>query len=61
MSVKNSYDALFHSIEPVHATLHINNLIRQGAIGLTDFEKVRLNEIGLSVHGNEIIVLKSTV
>ena len=61
LSVKDSYDALFHSIEPVHATLHINNLIRQGTIGLTDFEKVRLNEIGLSVHGNEIIVLKSTV
>ena len=61
LSVKNSYDALFHSIEPVHATLHINNLIRQGAIGLTDLEKVRLNEIGLSIHGNEIIVLKSTV
>ena len=60
LSVKNSYDALFHSIEPVHATLHINNLIRQGAIGLTDLEKVRLTEIGLSVHGNEIIVLKST-
>ena len=61
LSVKDSYDALFHSSEPVHATLHINNLIRQGAIGLTDLEKVRLNDIGLSVHGNEIIVLKSTV
>ena len=61
LSVKDSYDALFHSSDPVHATLHINNLIRQGAIGLTDLEKVRLNEIGLSVHGNEIIVLKSTV
>ena len=61
LSVKDSYDALFHSSEPVHATLHINNLIRQGAIGLTDFEKSRLSEIGLSVHGNEIIVLKSTV
>ena len=61
LSVKDSYDALFHSSGPVHATLHINNLIRQGAIGLTDLEKVRLSEIGLSVHGNEIIVLKSTV
>ena len=61
LSVKDSFDALFHSSGPVHATLHINNLIRQGAIGLTDLEKVRLNEIGLSVHGNEIIVLKSTV
>jgi len=61
LSVKDSYDALFHSSDPVHATLHINNLIRQGAIGLTDLEKVRLNDIGLSVHGNEIIVLKSTV
>ena len=61
LSVKNSYDALFHSIEPVHATLHINNLIRQGAIGLTDLEKVRLTEIGLSTHGNNIIVLKSKV
>jgi hypothetical protein len=61
LSVKNSYDALFHSIEPVHATLHINNLIRQGAISLTDFEKSRLTEIGLSVHRNKIIVLKSTV
>jgi len=61
LSVKDSYDALFHSSGPVHATLHINNLIRQGAIGLTDLEKVRLNEIGLSVHGNKIIVLKSTV
>ena len=61
LSVKDSYDALFHSSAPVHATLHINNLIRQGAIGLTDFEKSRLSEIGLSVHGNDIIVLKSTV
>ena len=61
LSVKDSYDALFHSSDPVHATLHINNLIRQGAIGLTDLEKVRLSEIGLSVHGNELIVLKSTV
>ena len=61
LSVKNSYDALFHSSDPVHATLHINNLIRQGAIGLTDFEKSRLTEIGLSVHRNKIIVLKSTV
>ena len=61
LSVKGSYDALFHSSAPVHATLHINNLIRQGAIGLTDFEKSRLSEIGLSVHGNDIIVLKSTV
>ena len=61
LSVKNSYDALFHSSDPVHATLHINNLIRQGAIGLTDFEKSRLSEIGLSVHRNKIIVLKSTV
>ena len=61
LSVKDSYDALFHSSDPVHATLHINNLIRQGAIGLTDLEKVRLSEIGLSAHGNEIIVLKSTV
>jgi len=59
--VKDSYDALFHSSDPVHATLHINNLIRQGAIGLTDLEKVRLSEIGLSAHGNEIVVLKSTV
>jgi len=61
LSVKNSYDALFHSTEPVHATLHINNLIRQGASGLTDFEKSRLSEIGLSVHRNKIIGLKSTV
>ena len=61
LSVKDSYDALFHSSDPVHATLHINNLIRQGAIGLTDFEKSRLSEIGLSVHRNKIIVLKSTV
>ena len=60
LSVKDSYDALFHSIGPVHATLHINNLIRQGAIGLTDPEKARLTEIGLSVHGSEITVLKST-
>ena len=60
LSVKDSYDALFHSSGPVRATLHINNLIRQGAIGLTDFEKGRLTEIGLSIHGNEIIVLKST-
>ena len=61
LSVKDSYDALFHSSAPVHATLHINNLIRQGAIGLTDLEKIRLSEIGLSVHGNKIIVLNSTV
>tara|TARA_B100001250_G_scaffold412990_1_gene445707 strand:- start:775 stop:2433 length:1659 start_codon:yes stop_codon:yes gene_type:complete len=60
LSVKDSYDALFHSSGPVRATLHINNLIRQGAIGLTDFEKGRLTEIGLSIHGNEIIILKST-
>ena len=60
LSVKDSYDALFHSSGSVHATLHVNNLIRQGAIGLTDLEKVRLTEIGLSANGNKIIVLKST-
>ena len=60
LSVKDSYDALFHSSDIVHATLHLNNIIRQGANGLTDFEKSRLSEIGLSVHGDQIIALKPT-
>ena len=60
LSVKDSYDALFHSSDIVHATLHLNNIIRQGANGLTDFEKSRLSEIGLSVRGDQIIALKPT-
>ena len=60
LSVKDSYDALFHSSDIVHATLHLNNIIRQGTNGLTDFEKSQLSEIGLSVHGDQIIALKPT-
>lgn len=59
-SIKDSYNSLFESSSPIHATLHINNLIRKGATELTDEEKERLSEIGLSFKGNEIISVKPT-
>ncbi len=58
--VRESYNALFYSSEMVHATPHINNLIRNGVSELTEYEKSKLSEIGLIVQGDEIIVQKST-
>ena len=60
LSVRESYQALFQNQTPVHATIHINNLIRQGAGELTEEEKQNLDKIGLTVFENNIIPLKST-
>ena len=59
-SIRESYNALFHSrSSTVHATLHVNNLIRHGVENLANNEKTRLSEIGLSYQEDQIIILKS--
>ena len=60
LSVKSSYDILLNSKDKVHATPHVTNLIRNGASELTESEKSRLSEIGLSDQGNEIVAIKPT-
>ena len=59
-SIRESYNALFHSrSSTVHATLHVNNLIRHGVENLANNEKTRLSEIGLSYQEDQIITKKS--
>ena len=60
LSVRSSYDILLNSKDKVHATPHVTNLIRNGASELTESEKSRLSEIGLSVQGNVIVAIKPT-
>ena len=57
INVKQSYNILMNSDVPIHATPHINNLVRNGAYGLNELERSRLNEIGLECKGNSISIL----
>ena len=57
INVKQSYNILMNSDVPIHATPHINNLVRSGAYGLDDLERSKLIEIGLKVEGNSISIL----
>ncbi len=57
ISIKQSYNILMKRDGPVHATPHINNILRKGPNGLDNTEQARLNEIGFEVEGNSISVL----
>jgi len=60
LSVRESYHALFLDSSNVCGTPYINNIIRQGPSELTEFEKLKIEEIGLFIQGDEIISKKST-
>ena len=53
-STKESYDILFGTNEPIHATTHITNIIRNGSENLTINEIDNLSEIGLTYQNGEI-------
>ena len=55
ITIRESYNELFHSYGRVHATPHITNLIRNGNQHLTQEEISRLGEIGLTNEGSRII------
>ena len=57
MSVRDSYDILKNSTIPIHATPHINNMIRNGIDGLEEHEVAQLNQIGLQVRENSVTAL----
>ena len=57
INVKESYDILMDRDITIHATPHINNLVRNGAYGLNELERSRLNDIGLECKGNSISIL----
>ena len=57
ITVRDSYNTLLGSQDPIHATPHINNLIRNNAQGLSEFEKSHLSEIGLEAIGNSIVII----
>ena len=55
ISVRDSFDILKNSVNPVHATPHINNLIRNGMDRLEEHEIAQLNEIGLQYRANSVM------
>ena len=57
ITIKQSYDILMNKDGPVHATPHMNNIIRNGVNSLNDKDRSRLNEIGLEAQGNLINTL----
>ena len=57
ITIKQSYDILMNKDGPVHATPHMNNIIRNGVNSLNDKDRSRLNEIGLEAQGNLIHTL----
>ncbi len=60
LSVRQSYHTLFLDSSNVCGTPYINNIIRQGPSELTEAEKLKMDEVGLFIQGNEIISKKST-
>ena len=57
ITVKESYDRLMNSSKTVHATPHINNLIRNGFDNLNDNEKSNLSYIGLKEQNMRLTTL----
>ena len=57
ISVRDSYDILKNSTIPIHATPHMNNMIRNGIDGLEEHEIAQLNQIGLQVRENSVTAL----
>jgi len=57
ISVRDSYDILKNSTVPIHATPHMNNMIRNGIDVLEEHEVAQLNEIGLQVRDNSLATL----
>ena len=57
ISVRDSYDILKNSTVPIHATPHMNNMIRNGIDVLEEHEVAQLNEIGLQLRDNSVETL----
>ena len=51
-----SFNTLLDSNGPIHATIHLNNIIKNGMHNLTQVQLDQLNRIGLYVNGNTIDV-----
>ena len=56
-TVEESYGLLMNRSKPVHATPHINNLIRNGFDNLNDNKKSNLSYIGLKEQGMRLTTL----
>ena len=57
INVNDSYDKLRNESEIVHATPHINNIIKNGIDELATIKIDELNKIGLNLENNSIIVI----
>ncbi len=61
ISVRDSYDILKNSATPIHATPHINNLIRNGIGDLDENERDHLKVIGLQDIENSVATYNPTL